>query len=369
MQRNPFHPGDLPLDEMIDREEELARLGALIDGGDRCRLVAPRRYGKTLLLKRALADAAARGDAAVLVDLEGVLSMASIVVRIERAYARALKGRLRQAVEAFFRSWNLGLSLSGAGFAATLQANPRADAETVLLRLLETPHRLHERHGVRTVVAFDEFQDLLRVEGADGVLRSVIQHQQRAATYVFAGSAPSMMERLFDDPSRPLLDQALPIELGPLPDGAVYEAVAGRFAKTRRDPGDALGLLVDFSRGHPQRTMLLAHHLWELTPRGSVADEAAWFDALDRALRDSRAALAARFEALPVNEQRVALALATGPGSVYEEATYGPVGLKRGSIRTALDGLEGRGEVIRTPLGPVLTDPLLEHWLRDRGPL
>ena len=369
MQRNPFHPGDLRHEEMIDREEELARLDALIEGGDWCRLVAPRRYGKTLLLRRALANAEARGDAGVLVDLEGVLSMASIVVRIERAYAAALRGRLRQAVESFFRSWNLGLSLSGAGFAATLQANPRTDAETVLLRLLETPQRLHERSGTRTVVVFDEFQDLLRVEAADGVLRSVIQHQHGTATYVFAGSAPSMMERLFSDPSRPLLEQALPLQLGPLPLDAVIDSVIERFARTRRDPGDAVGLLVDFTRGHPQRTMLLAHHLWELTPRGSVADEGAWFEALERALRDTRAALAARYESLPVNEQRVALALASGPGSVYEEATYGPVGLKRGSIRFALDALEGRGEVIRTPLGPVLTDPLLEHWLRERGPL
>ena len=239
----------------------------------------------------------------------------------------------------------------------------------MLLQLLETPQRLHDRHGLRTVIAFDEFQDLLRVEAADGVLRSVIQHQHGAATYVFAGSAPSLMERLFSDPSRPLLEQALPVELGPLPAEAVYEAVLERFRATKRDPGDALALLVDFTRGHPQRAMLLAHHLWELTPRGAVADESAWFDALAAALRDARPALAARYEALPLNEQRVALALATGPGSVYEEASYGPVGLKRGSIRFALDGLEGRGEAIRAGGGPALTDPLLEHWLRERGPL
>ena len=64
MQRNPFHPGDLALAEMIDREAELARLNALIEGGDWCRLAAPRRYGKTMLLRRALQDASARGDAA-----------------------------------------------------------------------------------------------------------------------------------------------------------------------------------------------------------------------------------------------------------------------------------------------------------------
>lgn len=365
---NPFTiSGELRSGEMIDREEEAARLLALAEGGHWVRLQAPRRYGKTTLLRRTLDDAARAGMATALVDFEGVVSMGSVVVRIERAYARGLRGRTRRAVESFLRSWDLGVSLSGPGFAASLRANPRIDTEVVLLRLLEVPARIAERDGTRTVVAFDEFQDLLKVEGADGVLRSVIQHQGREASYVFSGSAPSLMRRLFDDPSRPLLEQAIPLELGPLPLDATAAAIEERFGRTGRDAGDALTPLVSFARGHPQRTMLLAHHLWELTPRGGVADEPAWVEAADRAVRAAQPALRARWEGLPLNEQRVALALATAPGSVYEEAAYATVGLKRGSIRAALDGLEGRGEVMRGPGGVQLVDPLLERWLAERG--
>jgi hypothetical protein len=113
--------------------------------------------------------------------------------------------------------------------------------------------------------------------------------------------------------------------------------------------------------------MLLAHQLWELVPRGATADEEAWVEARALALRQGDAVLRARWEALPVNEQRVAVALATAPGSLYAEATYRPLGLKKGSIDRALAGLEGRGEVLRRPAGPQLTDPLLEAWLQERG--
>ena len=34
------------------------------------------------------------------------------------------------------------------------------------------------------------------------------------------------------------------------------------------------------ARGHPQRAMLLAHFLWERTPRGGEGDEAGWQEAL-----------------------------------------------------------------------------------------
>ncbi len=148
-----------------------------------------------------------------------MLSLSSIVVRIERAYDRELKGTIRRTVDALFRAWQVGLSLGAGGFTATLQSNPRVDVESVLLRLLDLPAKLHDRTGVRSLVAFDEFQDLLRVDGADGILRSVLQHQTAVASYAFSGSAPTLMQRLFEDPSRPLLEHAVSVELGAAPGG------------------------------------------------------------------------------------------------------------------------------------------------------
>ncbi len=270
-------------------------------------------------------------------------------------------------MDALFRAWQVGLSLGAGGFTASLQSNPRLDVESVLLRLLDLPAKVHERTGARSLIAFDEFQDLLRVDGADGILRSVIQHQSGVAAYAFAGSAPTLMEKLFEDPSRPLLDHAIAVELGPLPAAETAEYVEERFRRTGRDIGDALDPLLAFARGHPQRTMLLAHRLWELVPRGSVADEEAWVDARRLTLADAEPALRARWESLSVNEQRVTVALAVRPGGLYSEETLRPLGLKKGSVDRALSGLIGKAEVRQTPAGPELTDPLLEAWLAERG--
>ena len=146
----------------------------------------------------------------MLVDLQDVLSIAEIVVRIERGYER-LKGPIRRHVESLLANAGTSASRSGGGgFTATLQRNPHVDAESVLLRLLELPVTLFERDGTTSLIVFDEIQDVLAVPGADGKIRSVIQHQGEAATYAFAGSAPGMMQQLFADPTRPLLDQAVP---------------------------------------------------------------------------------------------------------------------------------------------------------------
>jgi uncharacterized protein len=364
---NPFRfSGPLPPEEMIDRDPEADDLLALSAGGHSFRLVGPRRYGKTTLLRRVLGAAEREGTATVLVDLQDVLSIAEIVVRIERGYER-LKGPVRRHVENLFRSWNIGLALGGGGFTATLQRNPNVDAESVLLRLLELPMALFDREGTTSLIVFDEIQDVLAVPGADGKIRSVIQHQAEAATYAFAGSAPGVMQQLFADPRRPLLDQAVPKHLAPLPLADVGDYVALRFQQTNRAAGAALPPLLEFTRGHPQRSMMLAHYLWQRTPRDRAADEGTWVSALDQAAIDAAPLMRAIWKALTTNERRVARALAVATTPLHSEDTAAAVGIKRSSIGKALESLVANADVIHEDRKPRLTDPMFELWLKTRG--
>jgi uncharacterized protein len=364
---NPFRfSGPLASDDMIDRDPEAEDLLALAEGGHSFRLVGPRRYGKTTLLRRVLEAAEREKMATVLVDLQDVLSIGEIVVRLERGYDR-LKGPIRRNVDNLFRSWNIGLALGGGGFTATLQRNPNVDAESVLLRLLELPAALFDREGTISLIAFDEIQDVLAVPGADGKIRSVIQHQADAATYAFAGSAPGVMQQLFADPKRPLLDQAVPKSLAPLPLDDVGEYVSARFEKSGRQVGSALTPMLEFTRGHPQRSMMLAHYLWQRTPRGATADEGTWVSALDQATADSAPLMRAIWRALTANERRMARAIAVTTTPLYSEETAVAVGIKRASIGRALESLVNNADVIQEDGRPRLTDPMFELWLKERG--
>src|SRR5437764_6991931 len=126
---NPFvysHP--IAPDDIIDRDEETTRLLAAAIGGHYVRLYAPRKYGKTSLLRRVLRDAERREQMIpVLVDLYGVLSITDVAIRFERAYARQLKGRTRARIEEFLQTTGLGLSLGALGISARLQVEPRTD--------------------------------------------------------------------------------------------------------------------------------------------------------------------------------------------------------------------------------------------------
>src|SRR2546430_17714944 len=114
---NPFvysHP--LSPDDIIDREHETHALLANAVGGHYVRLYAPRKYGKTSLLQRALRDGEREeGLIPVLVDLYRVVSLADVTVRLERADARHLQGGVRGRAHQVPQAKGCGRSLRATG--------------------------------------------------------------------------------------------------------------------------------------------------------------------------------------------------------------------------------------------------------------
>src|SRR5918996_5585201 len=110
MNGNPFTI-DAPVtpEELVDRDPEAEQLLELAEAGHNCRLSAPRRFGKTSLLRRLQRDADLRGMATVYVDLFGALTLDDVVGRFEFGYERALKGPVGRWYAGFRRSWRPAL--------------------------------------------------------------------------------------------------------------------------------------------------------------------------------------------------------------------------------------------------------------------
>lgn len=362
---SPFtyeHPVAPP--DVIDREQEAARLGELVRSGRFVRLVAPRRYGKTSLLGKVLSKADDDGLPHVLVDFYGVVSVADIAHRIERAYADQLKGKVRVGAERFLNASGLGLSLGAFGVSATLQRAGNPDASAALQSLLDLPLAVLAKTGAIPVVVFDEFQDILPVGRVDAVIRSRIQRHGGKVAYVFCGSEPGMMRELFGQRSRPLYGQAVSERLGRLADSDIAEYVHERFARTGKNAGDVVVALLAVADGHPQRTMLLAHHLWQQTPRRGSADIARWEAALKAAEADLRDEFRAYWRGLETNEQRALRALSSGRGRPYAQDALAAVDLKKSSASHAYVRLLDRGDLERDDDDRlVFVDPLFERWV------
>jgi hypothetical protein len=362
---NPFvYSRPIPPDEVIDRDDETAALLQAVVGGHYVRLYAPRKYGKTSLLRRVLREAErSEGMTTVLVDLYGVLSLADVAVRIERAYAAQLKGGLRARIDEFLQRTGLGLSLSALGIGVRLQIDPRTDPLPALHALLDLPLKLEQEGGYRALVVFDEFQDITKLPGIDAIVRSHIQHQGEVASYVFAGSEQGLMKQLFEEKERPLYGQAVPVRLGRLPASDIAAYIVDRFKQTGRSAGEAVNPLVQTAAGHPQRAMLLAHRLWDVVEPQATATLADWERALSTTMVELRPEFEAHWQRFTQVEQKSLRAIVEGQGATLRTHVLARLDADKSSVSRALKRLESAGEVEVIDGRTVLVDPLFALWL------
>jgi hypothetical protein len=174
-----------------------------------------------------------------------------------------------------------------------------------------------------------------------------------------------MLEELFGDRNRPLFDQARPIPLEPLGDLAVAEYIERRFADTSRSAGPSLDTLIALAAGHPQRAMMLAHHLWEHTPRGEHATEDSWHHTVDAVYAE----LQEQYERLWASHadpiDRVVLqSLASGIDP--SESTVAAAETSSVEVARARDRLLQSGDLRRGRWrGFSLVDPLYARWITE----
>lgn len=369
----PIEPGDL-----LGRDGEALQLTRLAVDRRVMSVAAPRRYGKTSLLRRVSSDLVAEHDFVVAkVDLLGLSGPADFLTRFGTAWRRAVKDerKLRRAAETRFGGLaSLGVTVLGSGFTVGFRDRPQMDVLPALHAVLDLPGEVGDRP---VLVVLDEFQALHDAwPDGEGLLRSHTQAQEQAGKvgYAFAGSQPSLLSAAFADAGRAFYNQVVQVPLGRLPDDVLSEGISTRFTRTTREVGPVLGQLLLLAAGHPQRAMFLAHLLWERTPREGTASDNTWAATLVRA----RSWVADEMEAiwLPLSPAaRAGLRAVHRHGAATLAVAVREAGLGKQTLQEAQEGLRTRGliELDTTRVGPRqglryrLVDPLLGDWLEHRG--
>jgi hypothetical protein len=354
------------MEDLIDREEQAQALLARAEEANNSRLVAPRRYGKTSLLRRVSNDATARGWISVYVNFFGVLTLGDVASRIESAYAEQLTGRIASWFTGVRQLLRPAVRAGGGPIPASVELRTDAPDRPALTERLDLPRELHRKHDRRVFVVFDEFQDVLAAAGnADAVIRSVIEQHDEAASYIFAGSDVGMMRELFASRRRAFYGQAAPVDLPPLDPAETGAYVTDRFAATGKDIGGALEPLLTAAQGHPQRSMLLAHAVWEATEAGRPATTETWLAAYSAVMHAVADEFRTTWKNLTLGQRRVLTTIGDDNGGLYAtNRRYG--GSRGGAISDAVTVLEERGDVVADPAhatGYRVVDPLFAAWL------
>lgn len=191
-----------------DRIEDAKRLHANLTHGINTILISPRRWGKTSLVKKVIADINRPDIKPVFIDIFQCKSEYEFYHAFASAVIKQTASRLDEWVETakYFLS-NISPKFSFGSdpmndFSLSFEWNPKDDTETDILQL---PEKIAQKKDVHLVICLDEFQqiaDFVDTQKFQKKLRSVWQHQQNV-TYCMFGSKKHLMENIFNDKANP----------------------------------------------------------------------------------------------------------------------------------------------------------------------
>jgi hypothetical protein len=378
--QNPFVYGEVvPPNAFVDREDELARLVADLGSGQKVFLISPRRYGKSSLMRRAIDTLERRGALAVELTVSSYSSyvaflegFARAVVTAETRWERAL-GWLREALGSTRSELRMergpdGTSSLAVSFPAARSARDvsRLAADVFLL-----PARLADVRQRAVVVALDEFQAIHGFNGGsvEESLRAAVQHQRRVG-YVFAGSEPSLMERMIG-PRRPFYKAGPVMRLGKIPPDLFAGFIESRFVRTgiRAEPGVGAAVL-DLAGHLPYDVQRLAHEVWDDVRAARVKRVGLehLHDTLHRLLAEQAVVFESAWQRLTLAQRATLRAVVLEDGrellAAETRARHRLGGAS--SVQAALAALAREDLVARDGTRWVVIDSLMREWIARR---
>lgn len=374
---NPFRYGDLALgDAFADREQEVAELTSDALNGQNVVIIAPRRFGKTSLIRRVAHDLVRRQALATHINLMTAPTKEQLVEQLMRGIyadiARPLD-RARDSAVRFVRGLRITPRITldpddgSVGFSLDT-GHPPEDVDATLMRLLELPAELAAARDRRVVVIFDEFQEITLIDPRLPALMRTVFQEQPEVSHIYLGSKRHMMQKIFNDQNEPFWRSSKQLELGPIPADRFVEFVERRFRASGRSVERAVARrLVEVTGGHPYATQELAYALWEQAGTDRPAAEQELERAMDAVLRSENAHFALVWEDAGRNERLLLQALAAEPNAQILAEDYRrrhKLGAAS-TIQYTAAKLAGAELIGRSPAGRYrIVEPFLREWLR-----
>jgi hypothetical protein len=377
---NPFIYGEIvTAAAFADRALERERLSRDLAAGQKVFLISPRRYGKSSLVRDVLQALSKQG----VLTVELTVAASSSYIGFLEAYARALiaadtpVSRLRRWTSDLLRTARPELRFETApdgdsSFALTFPTvrTPR-DAARLAAEVFALPARIARARKQRLAIALDEFQAVTAFDGGgvEHALRAAVQ-DQRDVGYVFAGSEPSLMERMLTS-KRPFYKAGPVMRLEKIDPGEFAEFLDERFSDSGLSPQRGLGeAIVELGGNVPYDVQRLAHETWDdvkAARRKSVGLDDL-HRTLTRLLGEQQTIFEESWQRLTLAQRGVLRALVLEQG---RELLSSDVRTRHrlpgtSSVQSALAALVKQDVVQKQNATYVVTDSLFREWVARR---
>jgi uncharacterized protein len=356
----------------LGRKSEALLLLRNVEAGRHTLLLAPRKYGKTSLVKQVM-----RKTKYPAVDIDFFLAIdeKSIQSKIVKGVGQLLKRvfpkpeRWLNSLVDYFRrqdkQWTIGVT------GVSLQLSPHSDADIAenILDVLNAAEHVLKKKKQKAILFIDEAQEIAKMKMSRAI-EGALRHFAQEAHYlviIFSGSNRHMLAHMFGDESRPLYDLCDRINLERLaPDD--YRSYLNAVAKkTWKKPLDeaVFEQIMLISECHPKIVYSLCKKLWdhctfkEVTPTVKLVVRV-WGEYVGLKLKDMRVSLSK----LSSGQLGVLVEIALSQYQyISSRAMQLKLGISSSAIVQAVAALERYDFIESLPGGYRIIDPTIKSAL------
>ena len=366
---NPFYFGTwVNTGDFCNRTQEMDELQRDVDAGMNVLLYAPRRYGKTSLLKQLTERLSSSGSYRVVYfDFFSAASSSEFIQQYFDTVIHALPSPREKAYELLKGVLKIRpqvhMSLNAdSGTAYTLTFN-RSEQDMVMNDVLQLPQRYASKRSDKVLVIFDEFQEVEAL-GLEDKLRSVLQGHGRDVSYIFCGSKKSLLLKMFNDNARIFYRSTKRLHIGAIALAHWQQFIIDKFARTDKSIGqDEVKLIVDLAQGLPYYTQQLCYAAWECS--GDTVNA----EIVNKALRLTLARESDLYSVLwsdltPKQRRTLKYLVHSGGDAVYSGTKLSAYDFNASTLKSTLESLQKKDLIDRSGTQYYLVDPFMAHWVR-----
>lgn len=271
--RNPFVYGEaVTEDNFCNRENEVKKLSRDLLNSQKVFLISARRLGKTSLIKTVLKQIKKRKIKTVYFDVESI----STYKKFLNAYLNALVreatpiSRVYEFARRLLPGIRLDLNIGETGTPGLSLGYKPTDPnlENVAAKIYKLPPKI--ARGSEMVVVFDEFQEILKLNGQqiEAAMRASIQHQRNVG-YVFAGSKRHLLIDMATSPKRPFYKSGPVMYLEKISPDIFEKFVSDKFRKSKmKISTETILKIFQATQNIPYYVQMLCHELWDFAIAG-----------------------------------------------------------------------------------------------------
>ena len=368
--KNPFvSQGYIGPEYFCDRQLETEQMLNHFENGRNITLVAPRRIGKTGIIKHLFHQIEQQNKNAVCLYID-IFATKNLRDFTEMFGSAVFNGFAKREKTFLQKAANLVGSLRPVFTTDPLTGMPKMAITVEPSHAQITIQQIFEwltKSRREIYIAIDEFQQIANYpeEGTEALLRSHIQFAG-GIHFIFAGSKFHLMAEMFGSPKRPFFQSTEMMDLKPL-DKEVYYSFANAFFEKKRGSldHDTFINLYDRFEGHTWYIQNVLNRLYENCQHVKTIDE------VNREIVRLVDSKSPQYESLAqfLSSNQFNLLKAIASEGIAAEPMGGKFIrqhnlLSPSIVQSSLRGLLDKEIVYRTPKGYIVYDRFMSIWLK-----